>query len=136
MAKEIEWQDVKININGVTVTKARAIDYDVAQEKEHLHAAGVEPISIQRGNRSYTGTLTLLKGQVDAIQTAAIAAGGKDLLDATFIVVVEYPGVGDRLPRIDTLTGCEFTSIPKAITQNQKFMEIALPFLYLNATSV
>jgi hypothetical protein len=135
MAKEIEWSDVKISINGVLVTKARGCTYQPAQEKEHLHAAGTEPISIQRGNRTYTGTLSLLKGQVDTLNRAVIAAGGKDLLDATFVIVIEYPGQGDRLPQIDTLTGCEFTELPKAIQQNEKFMQIDLPFLALNLQS-
>jgi len=135
-SKECEWADVELFTNGVLIGKCRAVDYGRRVEKEHLHAAGREAVSIQQGNETYSGTVTLLKNAVDALDRAARLAGGKDLLDAEFLLVVNYRPFGQRLISTDTLEGCQFTENVRAIVQNAKFMEISLPFLYMNQLSI
>ena len=129
--KECEWSDIDLYINGALITKLQSIKYKVAQEKELLHAAGNEPISVQRGNKNYSGSLRLLKGSVDALNKAAVAAGGESLLDISVTIVVNYKPKGSRVIQTDTLGGVEFTEYERGMEQNAKSMAIELPFIYL-----
>ncbi|MCO5229609.1 MAG: hypothetical protein M9958_00495 [Chitinophagales bacterium] len=134
--KECEWSDLELFLNGAKVTKIQSAKYKKSVEKEHLYAAGSNPISIQRGNKSYTGSFRLLKGAVDDINRAVKAAGGEDLLDASFTCVINYKKKGNRLLQIDTLIGLEFTEYERGMEQNAKSMPIELPILFLELKSV
>ena len=59
----------------------------IVVEKEAVYGAGNEPRAVQRGNKSYDGTLTLLKSDVDLLGKAARAAGYASLID----VLVDEP---------------------------------------------
>ena len=76
--REYEWSDVTVVMAGRPVTGLRGVKYTAKQEKEALHAAGNKPVSIQRGNKTYEGEVTLLQSEYEALK---IASGG-DLLDA------------------------------------------------------
>jgi len=80
-SEECAWADMTVMFSGAPLTKIRGIRYKAAQEKSLLHAAGNEPISVQRGRRMYEGSIKILKGALDDINTAAVAAGGADALD-------------------------------------------------------
>lgn len=128
-SKEYEWADVSVVMAGRSVTGIRGIEYSSSQEKEALYAKGNKPHGIQRGNKSYSGTITLLQSELEALSEAA----GGDALDATFNVVVCYgnPMKGDTI-KTDLLAGVEITEIPKGLKQGDKFMEIALPVIMLD----
>ncbi|MGM9774899.1 MAG: hypothetical protein ACI3Y2_06840 [Candidatus Egerieousia sp.] len=128
-SKEYEWADVSVVMAGRSVTGIRGIEYSSSQEKEALYAKGNKPQGIQRGNKSYSGTITLLQSELEALSEAA----GGDALDATFNVVVCYgnPMKGDTI-KTDLLAGVEITEIPKGLKQGDKFMEIALPVIMLD----
>lgn len=128
-SKEYEWSDITAIVAGRPVTKIRAISYVKKQEKEALYAKGNKPHSIQRGNKSYETSLTLLQSELEAIE----AASGGDLLDASFNVVVSYgnPLKGDVI-KTDLIEGLEVTEVPKGMNQGDKFSEHELPGIALN----
>jgi hypothetical protein len=128
-SKEYEWSDITAIVAGRPVTKIRAISYVKKQEKEALYAKGNKPHSIQRGNKSYETSLTLLQSELDAIE----AASGGDVLDASFNVVVSYgnPSKGDVI-KTDLIEGNEITEVPKGMNQGDKFSEHELPGIALN----
>ena len=70
-SREYEWSDVTVVLAGRDVTGIRGISYSPAQEKEALYAKGNKPHSIQRGNKSYSGSVRLL-------QSARRRSGGTD----------------------------------------------------------
>ncbi len=127
--REYEWSDVTVVLANRDVTGLRGISYSSAQEKEALYAKGNKPHGIQRGNKSYTGSVRILQSELIALQ-AASATGS--ILDITTDIVVEYgnPSMGDVI-HTDLVRGVEFTEDPKSINQNDKFMEIELPFIAL-----
>ncbi len=133
--KETEWRDLEAFIDGVKVTKITGLKYKSSQEKEHLHAAGDEPLGIQSANRTYEGEISLLKGEVDALNRAAKAAGLRDLLDLSFVVVAHYRERGNRIVQVDTLRGVEVTEYEKGMEQNAKSMPITLPILFTKLIS-
>ena len=127
--REYEWSDVSVVLAGRDVTGIRGVSYQSDQEKEALYAKGNKPHGIQRGNKSYTGSIRLLQSEYDALNAAA----GGDVLDANFNIVVAYgnPSKGDVITT-DLLVGVEITSKPKSINQNDRFMEIELPIVMLD----
>ena len=127
--REYEWADVTVVMAGRDVTGIRGVSYTSEQEKEALYAKGNKPHGIQRGNKSYTGSIRLLQSEYDALNAAA----GGDVLNVSFNIVVSYghPSNGDVI-KTDLLRGVELTSKPKTLNQNDKFMEIELPLIMLD----
>ena len=128
-SKEYEWADLTVVMAGRDVTGIRGVSYTSSQEKEALYAKGNKPHGIQRGNKSYEGSIRLLQSEYDALNAAA----GGDALDVSFNIIVSYgnPAKGDVI-HTDLLSGVEITSKPKALNQNDKFMEIELPLVMLD----
>ena len=135
-SKECEWNDLELYIDGVKIAKFQGLKYSRTQEKEVLHAGGNEPFSVQRGNISYEGEVVLMKGVLDILNAAAVAAGGDDILDIAVTIVANYKPKGTRLVQTDTLTGVEFTKYEKGMEQGAKSMPITLPIMFLGLASV
>ena len=128
-SREYEWADVTVVMAGRDVTGIRGVSYTASQEKEALYAKGNKPHGIQRGNKSYEGSIRILQSELEALNAAA----GGDALDVSFNIVVAYgnPSKGDII-RTDLLSGVEITSRPKSLNQKDKFMEIELPLVMLD----
>lgn len=128
-SREYEYSDIRVIVGGRDLAKLRAIEYTSKQEKELLYARGCKPHSVQRGNKSYEGSLTVLQSEVETLE---LSSGG-DILDVQMDIMVTYgnPSKGDVL-QTDYLKGCEFTEVPKGMKQGDKFSEHALPFVCLD----
>ena len=72
-SREYEWSDVNVVAAGRPVTGIRGVKYSSKQEKKVLHAKGNKPHSIQRGNKTYDGELTVTQSEYEALR----AAGGR-----------------------------------------------------------
>lgn len=131
-SKECEWADMEISVAGAKLTKIRGLKYKASQDKELLYGAGNEPISIQRGPRSYEGEIKLLKGALDDMNAAAIEEKGKDALDLEFDITVVYAEKGTRTLQTDILVQCQIKDFEKGWEQGAKMMEITLPIIFLD----
>ncbi|MBR0183075.1 MAG: hypothetical protein IJQ05_07370 [Bacteroidaceae bacterium] len=131
--REYEWSDVTVVMAGRPVTGLRGVKYSAKQEKELLHAKGNRPHSIQRGNKTYDGEITLLQSEYEALKQAC----GGDILDASLDIVAAYgnPSAGDVMTT-DILAGVEFTEDNTEWKQGDKFQEKTLPFLFIRLLSV
>ena len=132
-SREYEWSDVNVVAAGRPVTGISGVKYSSKQEKEVLHAKGNKPHSIQRGNKTYDGELTVTQSEYEALR----AAGGGDILDISIDIVVAYgnPSKGDVITT-DLLMGVEFTEDNTEWKQGDKFQEKSLPFIFLDKKSV
>lgn len=130
--REYEWADITVVLAGRPVTGLRGVKYSSKQEKELLFAKGNKPYSVQRGNKSYEGEVTLLQSEYEALK----AACGGDILDASMDMVVSYgnPSNGDAITT-DMLIGVEFTEDPTEWKQGDKFEEKSMPFICLDKKS-
>lgn len=128
-SREYEWSDINVVMAGRNVTGFRAVSYTSKQEKEALYAKGNKPHSIQRGNKSYEGSISLVQSEYEALMQAA----GGDILDASIDLVVSYgnPTKGDTIVT-DLLQGVEFTDDKTEWKQGDKFQEKELPFIFLD----
>lgn len=131
-SREYEWSDITVVVAGRPVTGFRAVDYSSKQEKEALYAKGNKPHGIQRGNKSYEGSITLLQSEYEALRQAC----GGDVLDASFDLVVAYghASKGDAIVT-DILVGAEVTEDNTEWKQGDKFQEKKLPFIFLDKKS-
>jgi hypothetical protein len=129
--KPVQWSDLAVSVEGVDASNdLKGLKYGVKAEKEFIYAGGDDPASIQSGNRSYTGTLTLLERAVWVMHDAAIAAGGRDVTDLKFDLTIKYRQAGVRGIRVLLLKGCEISEFEEGMMQNDKEMPVSLPFLY------
>lgn len=130
-SKQYGWSNVEVVLFGRPVTAIRGVKYKASQEKETIYGAGDKPLSIQTGNKSYEGELTLLQSELEAIQAAA----GKDcdVMDIPpFDIIVSYKMEGTSPVVRDVIKYAEFSEVEKSMSQGDKFMEITLPFIALD----
>lgn len=127
--REYEWADITVVLGGRDVTGLRAVEYGAKQEKELLHGKGNRPHSIQCGNVTYEGKVSLTQSEYETLR---LAMGG-NILNGSLTLVVSYgnPAKGDTLVT-DILTGVQFTEDATKWKQGDKFQEKELPFLYLS----
>lgn len=130
-SKQYAWANVEVVALGRKITGLRGIEYKSSREKELVYGAGDKPQGIQHGNKSYAGTLTLLQSEMEAMARFAREAGFDDITDVEFDVVVAYVPKGGGPIVTDVVKFVSITEIPKAMRQNDKFMEVALPFIAL-----
>lgn len=135
---ECSWKEMEIGISGAKVTKIRGVRYSVESDDEPLHAQGDEPISIQSGNKKYTGSFKFLKGALDDLQVAAKAAGAKDITGIKFAITVAYLAdtASGRKLMTDVLSGCKISKWEKAWEQGAKYMDIDVPINFLSLTTI
>lgn len=134
-SKECEWADMTVVVGGAPLSKIRSISYKASKNKELLHAEGDMPISIQSGNRTYEGEIKVLKGAIDAMNTAAKALHGEDVLDLQFDIVVTYKAKGNRALQTDTLVAVQVKDWEKGWEQGATSMEVTLPIIFMSITS-
>ena len=127
-SRQYEWADITVYAGNRDITGIRAVKYVTKQEKEPLHAKGNRPMSIQKGNITNEGELGLLQSELEALEVA----GGGSILDLQLDVVVSYgnPSKGDMI-KTDVLIGVQFTEDPREMKQGDKFMDMTLPFIFL-----
>lgn len=128
-SKEYEYADITLILGGRDVTGIRGIKYGAKQEKEAVFAKGNKPKTIQRGNVTVEGEITLLQSELETLR----AAGSGSILGLRLDAVVGYgnPQNGDVLI-FDKVLGIEFTEDGKEMKQGDKFMEVKLPFIALD----
>lgn len=127
-SRQYEWADITVYAGNRDITGIRAVKYVTKQEKELLHAKGNKPMSIQKGNITNEGELGLLQSELEALEVA----GGGSILNLQLDVVVSYgnPSKGDMI-KTDVLIGVQFTEDPREMKQGDKFMDMTLPFIFL-----
>lgn len=130
--REYEWADLTLILGGRDITGFRGLKYGEKIEREALHAKGRYPHSIQSGNVTFEGEITLLRSEYDALEKA----GGGSILGLCLDALALYgnPSQGNAMTT-DRIESLRFTEAVKDIKQGDKFQEIALPFIALKVTN-
>lgn len=128
-SRQYEWADVTLVLGGQDLTGIRAVKYTEKIEREPVYAKGRYPHSMQTGNASYEGEISLLQSEYDALEEA----GNGSIMGLNLDCEVSFgnPANGDNI-RTDRIIGLRFTEASKELKQGDKFMEIKLPFIALN----
>lgn len=128
-SRQYEWADLSLVLGGRDITGIRGVKYTEKAEKEPLFAKGRYAHSIQTGNISVEGEITMLQSEYEAL----VAAGNGSVLGLSLDGVFGYgnPQAGEALIT-DRVVGISFTEAPKELKQGDKFMEVTLPFVALS----
>lgn len=130
--KDCAWANVTVTLLGSRITGLRGFEVKKTVEKEHVYAAGSEPVDINEGNKKYEGSFKLLKYEVDRLNDAALAAGYSDITEVPHTLIsatIEFKKqLADKI-RIVAVPGLAFTEMSIAMEQNAKMTEVNLPFL-------
>lgn len=131
-SNQYAWSDIKVIILGREVTGIQGVEYTPSTEKEYVYGRGSNPLGIQSGNKAVKGSIKLLQSEVTALSAAVKAANPLyNLTDVSFDLIVSY---GDDTVTTDIINGVEITDYTKGMSQNDKYMEIELPFMALSVT--
>ena len=128
---DTQWSDQIAYVGGARCTKIEAVSFGVSRPLEELFGEGDEPIQLNEGNRKYSGSITLLKQAYDELNDAAIAAGGRDILDLELDIVIVYKAKGARRMRTMTMVGVKFGDVKLDWKQGDTKMEVPLPVQFL-----
>ena len=128
--REYEWSDITLIVAGRDVKGFRGVKYTEKQEKEALYAKGNKAHSIQRGNISYEGELTMTQSEYELLR---MSMGGSILNGRVLQITVAYgnPSKGD-LMITDTLLHVEVTEDSTEWKQGDKFQEKSLPIIFMD----
>ncbi|MBT1702958.1 hypothetical protein [Chryseosolibacter indicus] len=130
--KDCAWHNITLTLLGRKITGLRGFSFKKSIEKEHVYAAGQEPVDIQEGNKKYEGNLKMLKYELDLLNRAAQKAGFVDITEVphtAISAIVEYKKTVTSTNEIITGVGMAFTEMDYKGEQNAKYMEVDLPFL-------
>lgn len=129
--RQYEFADISVVMGGRDVVGLRGIKYTSKQEKEVLYGKGNKPLSIQKGNISFEGELTITQSELETLMLLGKSSGKRtSVLNLNLSIVVCYgnPTQGEVM-MIDKLYGVQFTEESKELKQGDKNMEVTLPFI-------
>lgn len=130
-SSECAWQHGKVVLLNRTITGLRGWMLNTAVEKEYVYGAGNEPIDINEGNVSYSGSVTLLGYELDALDKAAQTAGYDSISrvphEAVNMVVKMQKSKSDPVVMY-SVTGIAFEGAEDKQNQGDKNREVTLSF--------
>ena len=122
--EESVWSEAVFAVTGSVSGKITGYRYKETSADKPLYAAGNKPLSIQKGNKGFTGNFKMLKGDFDSLTIAAKAAGASSVTGIAFDVTVTYlPAVGRPVMQ-DTWSGFTISSYEKGWDQGATEMMI------------
>jgi hypothetical protein len=130
-SRQYEWADVSLVLGGRDLTGIRAIKYTEKMEREAVYAKGRNPHSIQTGNASYDGEISVLQSEYEAL----VQAGNGSIMGLSLDAIVAYGSQESGTVITDRVVGIRFTEAAKEMKQGDKFMEMKLPFVCITVQS-
>lgn len=123
------WADVKCFINGTLVKGITAIKYDDKQTIEKVYASGRYPVGYGKGRIECSGSITLLKEEIVALQSVAPSGRIQDL-PAFDITVTYLPENG--ILTTDVLKTCKFTENKREPKEGDTSISSELELMVMN----
>jgi hypothetical protein len=125
-SSEVKWKDLELFIEGTPVAKFTSLKETSEQEAEEIYGAGDEPTDIQTGNRKYALNMGVYKSVLDNMNSAAVAAGGRDMMDVPWTIVVNYKATSAAPRQTISYPNVRVTNYERGMEQNAKSMPVTL----------
>jgi hypothetical protein len=110
------WAQLTININGVLVKGVTAIEYNDDQQVDPVYGIGQTAVGVGYGNITCTGSITLLRTEIEALRAASKTGRLQDV--APFVIIVSYiPTAGGKKIITHKLIDCIIKDDKHAATQ-------------------
>lgn len=121
--KEYSWSSIVVNLLGVALTGITAISYQESQEIAAIYGAGNKPVASGDGQVSFEGSITLLSGDVRALELASPTGRLQDI--PPFPVVVSYQA-GEKIT-VHRLQACRFTQNGRSASTGDTSIAVEMP---------
>lgn len=105
--REVAWCDIHMLIGIVPVTGITAFDFTESQNKENIYGVGQTPIGRGYGNVETSGSITLLRSEIEAIRQSSPTQKLVDI--APFSFTLSYIPMGRTKVVSMVFTDVEFT---------------------------
>jgi hypothetical protein len=136
-SKQFEWNDCTVVILGKIITGFSGIEIETKQEKDAVYGRGNKPLAIQSGKKSYEGKMTFLQSEYTALLAVAKATNPNyDVMDISFDITWSFNRTIDAATETYNIKGVELTSSKLGMSNEDKHMEIELPFMALDILTV
>lgn len=123
------WADIKCFVNGTLVKGIKAIKYDDKQTIEKVYGSGRYPVGYGKGRIECSGSITLLKEEIVALQSVAPNGRIQDL-PAFDITVTYLPENG--ILTTDVLKTCKFTENKREPKEGDTSISSELELMVMN----
>ena len=136
---ECAWSQTSIKMLGRTIIGIRGFEFEKTIDDEYIYGAGDEPLDITSGNKSYPGSIKLLKYELDLLNAAAVRAGYEDITEvpyAAIVITCNFKLTAGSPNKTITATGVKIGSYKISGEQNAKMFEVTLPFKSLKTVLV
>lgn len=100
------WANLVVAIAGVPITGISKISYSDDQTIENIYGAGLKPIGRGYGKIEYSGNITLLRSEIEAIRASSDTGRLQDI--APFEIIVQYIPVNGQKIVIHILKDVQF----------------------------
>lgn len=118
------WSQLVLTINGMPITGVTKIDYDDKQTIEPIYGIGQSPVGVGYGNIETSASITLFRGEVEAMREAVVTGRLQDI--APFDIVVSYiPLTGGKVVN-HKLRNCIIKNDPFSMGQGNTKDEVSL----------
>ena len=130
-SSECAWQHSKVVLLNRTIGGCRGWSLNTSVEKEYVYGAGNEPVDINEGNVSYSGSVTMLGYELDALDKAAIQAGYGSISrvpheQVSMVVRMQKTKLDPVV--VYSVTGIAFEGAEDKLNQGDKNREVTLSF--------
>jgi hypothetical protein len=125
--KNYDWANITCVLFGIPVVGITDISWKVDNVNVNNYGAGREPVSYGQGNKSYGGSMTLYKEEVNAIVNAS---PNKDISNIPpFSIIIQYSGDGVNYTTEEILNIRLLSEDFKA-KQNDTSLMMTVPFIF------
>jgi hypothetical protein len=123
-----EWADIQLSIAGSTPQSTlQEINYSSVREGKNIYGTGSEPIGVGYGNRVYSGSITML---MDEVQALLAIAPLKDLSRIpSFSITVSWLDA-ENVTITDVLKNCKFMNYDIKTKQGDTSTPVTLNILF------
>lgn len=135
---EFGWNMCQIKLLGHTIKGITAWSLKKEVEKEALYGAGGDAIDIGVGNTKCSGKITIYGYELDAMNTAAQAAGYADITELphdALVLTAMGAKTATSSKTVWTAIGLAFSEIEHAMKQDDKSRSYELPFICMSINS-
>ena len=105
--REPSWCSITMLLDIVPITGITAFDFSETQKKENVYGIGQTPIARGYGNIETSGSITLLRSEIEAIRKASPTNKLVDI--APFSITLSYVPKGSNKIVTMVFKYCEFT---------------------------
>lgn len=127
------WSSVTFPVAGVPIVGITKINYKKTQVKENIYGVGVQPVSRGYGNKTYEGSITIKREELNRL---ILAAPDNDISNITpFTIPVIYSDGTRVTPRVDELKAVEFKGFDMTTNQGDTSIDVEIELVIGNIES-